>query len=106
MTTKIVVIGMGYVGIPMAVLLADVEDFYVTGIQRRSHRSSWKIEWLNDGKNPYEGEEPGLDELIEKVVKAGKFKVTDSYDDVSDADFILLMFKLPLMTKKFQDMRP
>ena len=47
MPTNIVVIGMGYVGIPMAVLLADVDDFYVTGIQRRSQRSSWKIDWLN-----------------------------------------------------------
>ena len=54
MTTNIVVIGMGYVGIPMAALLADVDDFYVTGIQRRSARSGWKIDWLNNGKNPYE----------------------------------------------------
>ena len=34
--TEITVIGMGYVGIPMAVLLADVDGFHVTGIQRRS----------------------------------------------------------------------
>ena len=38
---QICVIGMGYVGIPMAVVLADVENFYVTGIQRRSLRSGW-----------------------------------------------------------------
>jgi len=75
MSTNIVVIGMGYVGIPMAVLLADVDDFYVTGIQRRSQRSGWKIDWLNQGKNPYEGEEPGLDDLIERVVINKKFKV-------------------------------
>ena len=55
MPTNIVVIGMGYVGIPMAALLADVDDFYVTGIQRRSQRSGWKIDWLNSGKNPFEG---------------------------------------------------
>ncbi|MHA2010258.1 MAG: nucleotide sugar dehydrogenase, partial [Promethearchaeota archaeon] len=61
MSTNIVVIGMGYVGIPMAALLADVDDFYVTGIQRRSKRSGWKIDWLNEGKNPFEGDEPGLD---------------------------------------------
>ena len=81
MSTQIIVIGMGYVGIPMAALLADVDDFYVTGIQRRSQRSGWKIDWLNQGKNPFEGEEPGLDELIAKVVREGKFKVTDKYDD-------------------------
>jgi len=60
---NIVVIGMGpstvlrtsYVGIPCAVLLADVPGFNVTGVQRRSlrlrsgqaERSAWKIECLN-----------------------------------------------------------
>lgn len=96
MSTNIVVIGMGYVGIPMAALLADVDDFYVTGIQRRSQRSGWKIDWLNQGKNPFEGEEPGLDELIAKVVKNGKFKVTDSYASVADADFILIDVQTPV----------
>ena len=100
MPTNIVVIGMGYVGIPMAVLLADVDDFYVTGIQRRSQRSGWKIDWLNQGKNPFEGEEPGLDELIARVVKNGKFKVTDKYDDVDNADFILIDVQTPVDDKK------
>ncbi len=94
--TNIVVIGMGYVGIPMSALLGDVPNFYVAGIQRRSKRSGWKIDWLNAGKNPFEGEEPGLDELIERVVKNGKFKVTDKYDDVNSADFILIDVQTPV----------
>jgi UDP-N-acetyl-D-mannosaminuronic acid dehydrogenase len=93
---KIVVIGMGYVGIPMAALLANVPNFYVTGIQRRSKRSGWKIDWLNAGKNPFKGEEPGLDELIEKVVKNKKFYVTDKYDEVDDADYVLIDVQTPV----------
>jgi UDP-N-acetyl-D-mannosaminuronic acid dehydrogenase len=100
MTVKIVVIGMGYVGIPMAVLLADVEDFYVTGIQRKSKRSGWKIDWLNSGKNPFEGDEPGLDDLIARVVKNGKFNVTDSYDVIDDADYILVDVQTPVDEKR------
>ncbi len=100
MTTNVVVIGMGYVGIPMAVLLADVDDFYVTGIQRKSQRSGWKIDWLNQGKNPYEGDEPGLDELIERVVRNGKFKVMDKYDAVNDADYILIDVQTPVDDEK------
>ncbi|MFX0004537.1 MAG: nucleotide sugar dehydrogenase [Candidatus Hodarchaeota archaeon] len=96
MFTHIIVVGMGYVGIPMATLLADVDDFYVTGIQRRSQRSGWKIDWLNQGKNPFEGEEPGLDELIAKVVKNGKFKVTDNYEEVANADYILIDVQTPV----------
>jgi UDP-N-acetyl-D-mannosaminuronic acid dehydrogenase len=93
---QICVIGMGYVGIPMAVLLADVDNFYVTGIQRRSLRSGWKIDWLNEGKNPFEGDEPGLDQLITRVVRNGKFHVTDSYEDVKKADYILIDVQTPV----------
>jgi UDP-N-acetyl-D-mannosaminuronic acid dehydrogenase len=100
MTTNIVVIGMGYVGIPMAALLADVDDFYVTGIQRKSQRSGWKIDWLNQGKNPYEGDEPGLEELIERVVRSEKFKVTDKYDTVKDADYVLIDVQTPVDDEK------
>ena len=100
MSVKIAVIGMGYVGIPMAVLLADVEDFYVTGIQRRSKRSGWKIDWLNSGKNPFEGDEPGLDDLIARVVKNGKFTVTDNYDVIDDADYILVDVQTPVDEKR------
>ncbi|MBY9012311.1 MAG: nucleotide sugar dehydrogenase [Candidatus Lokiarchaeota archaeon] len=100
MPTNIVVVGMGYVGIPMAALLADVDDFFVTGIQRRSQRSSWKIDWLNQGKNPYEGDEPGLDELIERVVKNEKFKVTDAYDAINEANYILIDVQTPVDDEK------
>jgi len=98
--TNIVVIGMGYVGIPMAALLADVEGFYVTGIQRKSQRSGWKIDSLNAGKNPFEGDEPGLDELIANVVKNKKFHVTDSYDAVKFADYILIDVQTPVDDNK------
>ncbi|MFW9873853.1 MAG: nucleotide sugar dehydrogenase, partial [Candidatus Thorarchaeota archaeon] len=83
-------------GIPMAALLADVPDFYVTGIQRRSKRSGWKIDWLNKGKNPFEGDEPGLGELIERVVQNGKFKVTNSYEHVKKADYVLIGVQTPV----------
>jgi len=63
------------VGIPCAALLADVECFNVTGVQRRSERSGWKIECLNSGKSPFEGDEPGLAELIHRVaVEKGSFR--------------------------------
>jgi UDP-N-acetyl-D-mannosaminuronic acid dehydrogenase len=84
----------------MAALLADVEKFYVTGIQRKSKRSGWKIDWLNNGKNPFEGEEPGLDELIEKVVRNKKFNVTDKYNACKEAEYILIDVQTPVDDSK------
>ena len=92
---KIVVFGMGYVGIPAAALFADVPDFHVTGIQRRSKRSGWKIDALNKGENPIGGDEPGLDELLQRVHQKGSFTVTDDLSAVKEADAILIDVQTP-----------
>ena len=93
---NIVVIGMGYVGIPCAALLADVPGFKVTGIQRRSERSGWKIDCLNEGRSPFEGDEPGLAELISRVAcEKGSFRVTDDYAVCREADTILIDVQTP-----------
>lgn len=95
MVKKIVVVGMGYVGIPAAALFADVNGYTVVGLQRRSQRSGWKIDWLNQGKNPIGGDEPGLSELIERVVKKKSFRVTDDFSECETADVILIDVQTP-----------
>ena len=96
MTRKVAVVGMGYVGIPIAALLADVDGFDVTGVQRRSLRSGWKIETLNEGKSPIEGHEPGLDELIRRVaVEKRTFRVTDDISVIRTMDTVLIDVQTP-----------
>jgi len=91
---KIAVIGMGYVGIPAAVLLANA-GYNVTGIQRRSTRSGWKIDWLNQGKCPIGGNEPELPQMLQRVVEEGRFVVTDDYSALSDVDIVLIDVQTP-----------
>ncbi len=86
---------MGYVGIPVAALLADKKGIDVTGIQRRSKRSGWKIDVLNAGKSPFEGSEPGLDNLIRRVVKKGSFRVTDDFSVIKEMDIVLIDVQTP-----------
>jgi len=92
---NIVVIGMGYVDIPCAALLADAPGFKITGVQRRSERSG-KIECLNNGDCPFDGDEPGLAELIHRVaVEKRTFRVTDDYAACAEADVILIDLQTP-----------
>jgi UDP-N-acetyl-D-mannosaminuronic acid dehydrogenase len=100
MARKIAVVGMGYVGIPVAALFADVPGFKVVGVQRKSRRSGWKIEWLNEGKNPIGGDEPGLSELIARVVKKGTFTVVEDITTCKDADAILIDVQTPVDSRK------
>jgi UDP-N-acetyl-D-mannosaminuronic acid dehydrogenase len=104
MQRNIVVIGMGYVGIPAAALLADVPGHTVVGIQRRSRRSGWKIDCINSGKNPFEGNEPGMDELIARVVLEKKtLRVTDDFAVCKDAGVILIDVQTPTNTERIPE---
>ena len=94
---KLVVIGMGYVGIPAAALFADTDSLEVVGIQRRSKRSGWKIDFLNDGRSPFPDNEPGMADLLQRVVKKKKsFRVTDNFEEIRDADYILIDVQTPV----------
>jgi UDP-N-acetyl-D-mannosaminuronic acid dehydrogenase len=86
---RIAVVGMGYVGIPAAAILADA-GYHVVGIQRRSQRSGWKIEFINQGYCPIGGNEPELPEMIKRVVLGRRLRVTDDYSEIKNADIILI----------------
>lgn len=96
MNMELVVVGMGYVGTPVAALFADVPGIRVTGVQRRSRRSGWKIDHLNSGKSPIGGNEPGLAELISKVVREKQFRVTDDKQVYGEADAFLITVQTPV----------
>ena len=103
MLRNIVVVGMGYVGIPVAALFADVDGFNVVGVQRKSKRSGWKIDWLNDGRNPIGGDEPGLSELIARVVAKDAFKVVEDFSICGEAEAILIDVQTPVKGDKLPD---
>ncbi len=98
---KIGVLGMGYVGIPAAVLFADAPCFdKVLGFQRNSKSSGYKIDMLNRGESPLKGEEPGLEGLIGKVTGAGKFECTPDFSRISELDAVTLSIQTPFANPK------
>ncbi|MCU0861461.1 MAG: nucleotide sugar dehydrogenase, partial [Methanomassiliicoccales archaeon] len=102
---RIGVIGMGYVGIPAAALFADSEKFdMVLGFQRASPSSGYKIDMLNRGESPLKGEEPGLEELLKKVVAGSKFHCTSDFSRISELDAVALAIQTPFANPK--DLEP
>jgi len=98
---KVGVVGMGYVGIPAAVLFADSGALdLVYGFQRDSPTSGYKIDMLNRGECPLKGEEPGLDDMLKRVVAAGKFKCSPDFTKISELDAVTLAIQTPFKNPK------
>jgi len=97
---RIGVVGMGYVGIPAAVLFAQSPRFeLVYGFQRDSPSSGYKIAMLNRGESPLKGEEPGLEGLLREVVAAGKFRCTSDFSKIAELDAVTLSIQTPFLNR-------
>jgi UDP-N-acetyl-D-glucosamine dehydrogenase len=94
-TAKIGVIGLGYVGLPLAVEFAD-HGFHVLGIDSDPE----KIDLLTKGEN-YIGDVE--DSKLEKVVKAGSLTATTSYANVANLDVIYICVPTPFTKNKEPD---
>jgi UDP-N-acetyl-D-mannosaminuronic acid dehydrogenase len=92
---------MWYVGIPAAALFADSPEFdFVYGFQRDSPSSGYKIAMLNRGESPLKGEEPGLEDLLRKVIVAKKFSCTSDFAKIAGLDAITLSIQTPFLNKE------
>jgi len=108
----VVVVGVGFVGAVMAAVVADSTDRkdrpgkFVIGMQRPSTRSYWKIPLLNRGLAPVTSEDPEVDVLIERCVKAKKTLIaTYTYDALKLADVVVVDVQCDYLKEDLGDCR-
>ncbi|MEA3165761.1 MAG: UDP-N-acetyl-D-mannosaminuronic acid dehydrogenase [Thermoplasmata archaeon] len=87
---SLVVVGLGYVGIPVAALFAK-SGLKVTGLEVDPK----KVDAINKGHYPIEGDEPGLPQLIAETVGKGTLKASLDPAVVRDADAVILCVQTP-----------
>ena len=90
-TANIVVLGLEYVGLPVACLFSEA-GFLVTGIRR----SQEKVDMINQGICPIEGKEPGLAELLRQEVARRHFYATTDYAVCQKAQIVLIAVETPV----------
>jgi UDP-N-acetyl-D-mannosaminuronic acid dehydrogenase len=90
-TAVLGVIGLGYVGLPVACMFAQT-GYSVIGLDVKQDR----IDQINRGESPIEGKEPGLAELLAEVVSAGSLVATMDYRRLAQADIVLIDVETPV----------
>jgi len=85
------VVGLGYVGLPVAALFAD-RGFSVVGVDLLEDR----VAKINAGACPIEGREPDLPELLQRVTTAGRLRATTRHADLAHASAVLISVETPI----------
>ena len=88
---KIAVIGLGYVGLPQAVMLANL-GFQVTGVDVCEAR----VSAINAMEWPLDPQEPELPAMMQDVIASGKLHATTAYDACHDADIVVVAVPTPI----------
>ncbi|MGW8142833.1 MAG: nucleotide sugar dehydrogenase [Anaerolineales bacterium] len=87
-SAKIAVLGLGYVGLPLATLFAD-SGFEVTGVEPNLS----KVELLNRGES-YVQDVPS--QKIKELIESGKLKATNDFSVLKEADGVSICVPTPL----------
>lgn len=99
---RVAVLGLGYVGVPLAASLAAAGDD-VVGVDRVKE----KVAALAAGRIPFEGEEPDLPALVSQAVAGGRLTATTDPDVLADVDTVVVAVETPLRPRsRSPDHRP
>lgn len=85
---KVGVVGLGYVGLPLAVEKA-IAGYETVGFDVQEE----KVNMVNEGRN-YIGDV--VDDQLKDIVKRGKLRATSNFEDVASLDFIAIAVPTPL----------
>jgi UDP-N-acetyl-D-glucosamine dehydrogenase len=92
---SLVVIGLGYVGLPLA-LLADKKGWQVTGLDTNQS----KIEKVNNKIAPF------ADEKIAESLKNSNLKATTDYSVIKNAEIIIICVPTPVFEDHMPNLEP
>jgi UDP-N-acetyl-D-mannosaminuronic acid dehydrogenase len=88
MPASVAVIGLGRVGLPLALSFADC-DLEVIGVDKEPR----VLESIGSGRMPFS--ETGTQEVLERVLPTGRLKLSQQVSDAAGADHIVLTLGTP-----------
>lgn len=92
---KVTIIGLGYVGLPLALLVSE-KGYEVTGVDLDSD----KVETINNHQDPLN------DDYIAGRIKGTKLIASNNFDSVKDSDVIIVCVPTPVKNDFEPDLGP
>ncbi|ASJ04423.1 UDP-N-acetyl-D-mannosamine dehydrogenase [Thermococcus barossii] len=96
-SAEIAVIGLGYIGLPTAIMFANA-GFRVTGYEIRKE----VVEKINSGKAHIV--EPEIDSLLKRAIENGNLRATSDPEDIRGKDVYIICVQTPLKDDKTPDL--
>src|SRR3989454_2479823 len=90
-SVRVAVIGLGYVGLPLAAAVAST-GANVIGIDVDLE----KVKVVNTGQSPLRGHEPGLPDLVKEQVSMGRLRARLEPTAASGADVVAVCVETPI----------
>src|SRR5947208_15874812 len=88
---KVAVIGLGYVGVPLAAAVAAT-GASVVGVDI----DPGKVDAINVGQSPLRGHEPGLQSLLKEQVSKRRLRASLDSVDAANADVVAVCVETPI----------
>ena len=88
MTQSAAIVGLGRIGLPLALSFAD-RGVDVIGVDKDRSR----LDVVGEGRMPFE--EPGTQEMLDRVLPSGRLRLSDQIAEAAAADFIVLTLGTP-----------
>ncbi len=92
---KVTVLGLGYVGLPLA-LLASRKGYKVVGVDLNIQ----KIDLIKQKKSPFQDEE------LQKEIEQTSLNVSNSFESIRETDIVIICVPTPVDDNKMPDYTP
>lgn len=96
MKDKVVIIGLGYVGLPLAIAAAK-SGYSVVGIDLNTE----KVSRINNGSSPVEDID---DTQIQELLLSSSFRASHDYSEIREAKIVLICVPTPLLKNQLPDL--
>jgi len=101
MTNKVGIIGMGFVGFPMAVVISNLKfNYKVVGIERDNKIGESICDKINNKQNPILSQDHLLEKYFVKSIRNKKLYATTNLNEISSCDIVIVSVGFDFYSKE------